>query len=484
MQRKKLGCILLGITMIAGMAACGGDAGNAANVAATDNETERGTVGVKENEEVEKETETESAEPEIHYTTPEMKGEISVNVYESSEWLDTSIALFEEKYPDMKVNLNVFFNGTDTAVVENGSVEMSSRPAGQTREDYITWLNTQLMSGDADDIVITSVGLPLGHYETMGVFEDLTPYLEAAEEINEENYYMNIFDAYRTEDGKLYELPISATAVPTFLYQRDVIENTGIDPTEGKEAITWREALDAAKALYNASTLENSFMNEPRAIVGDLLTKQVMASVDYGTGEVHLDKEKVLEKLAVFEELKDFEMMPEDFDYRNHSFYKFYDLAYMPDINAAVDVVTGNYKHIQWKHDDGNVYLCPYYVYDYGINSKSENKALAWEFLRFLVSEEAQTLPSCPNAGVNKAGLKARVEAQFPMYYPEATEEDVQKAVETVDGWVSQITAYQPEDTDLIQLSEGTFAEFCAGECSAEEMAERLEERLLQYMNE
>lgn len=488
MKIRRLEITVLGLCVAAVLAGCGAEnkeqaekqSGQQPEQQVVNSQTGQSEKDAEQDET--KQGETEAQMPA--YVTPEMKGEISVNVYESSEWLDAAVALFEEKYPDMKVDVRVFFGGQDVEIKENGGVEIGSRPAGQTREDYIAWLNTRLISGDAEDIVITSVGLPLGRYETMGVFEDLTPYLAAAEEITEENYYMNMFDAYRTEDGKLYQMPISAMATPLFLFDKTVIENTGIDPASGKTTMTWREALDASKELYQASTLPNTFMSEPRMIVGDQITKQVAASMDYMSGEVHLDKEKLLEKLAVFDELKDYQMRPKDFDPHKQKDYMQYQLAYVPDVQLAKWVENGDVSAVQWKHDDGKVYLCPYFILDFGLNSHSENKALAWEFLRFLVSEEAQALPSCPYAGVNKAGLKARVRGQVLMEEPDAAEEKIAEITELVDGWVSQITAYQPEDTDLIQISEGTFMEYMSGTLSAEQMADVLEERLEQYMNE
>ena len=423
------------------------------------------------------------SEPEEIYVQPEMSGEISVNVYEYSEWLETAVLMFVEKYPDMKVNIHSFYNGTDVLVTEGGGVSsMSSRPAGQTREDYIAQLNTQLLSGKADDIVITSTGLPLGRYVKMGIFADISFYLESAEEINEMDYYMNIFDAYRTKSGALYQLPISATAIPLVCFDKELMDNTGIGPAEDAVLITWREALDIGKEMYDASTLMNTFMEDARAIVGNLFTKAAVASIDYDTGKVEIDKERMLQLLSVFEELEDYQTMPEGFDFFQDKYNKPYGINYQPDTEAAMRALNGYEVPLQWKYDDGEVYLSPYYALDFGITNQSKNKELAWEFLRYLISEEVQTLPSCPHAGVSKKGLQARVEGR--VITSGGSAEYAQKVVAMVDGWVSQITAYRAEDTDLIQISEGTLEEFIDGSLTTEETIDKLINRLEQYMNE
>lgn len=403
---------------------------------------------------------------------PEMKGEISVNVYESSEWLNTAIAMFEMKYPNMKVNLHAFYENSG----EVDPTGMTSRPAGQTREDYIAQLNTQLLSGKGDDVIITSVGFPLGRYVSMGIFEDLSAYLEAAEEINEEAYYMNIFDAYRTESGALYEMPVSVCAIPVFTFPTGFIENTGIDPTRSGEALTWREVLDFAKEMYDASTLPDTSMPSAYNIVGAQFNGLGASFVDYENQTVTVDGEKIVELLGIFEEME---------QYRTGGAVNPYHISYQPDSEIALSVALGQCKAAQWKQDSGKVCLSPYYVYDFGITSQSKNKELAWEFLRFLVSEEVQTLPSCPSAGVCKAGLRVRIEG----YADTLTEIDVtpelkEKMVQAADSWVSQITGYYPEDTDVLQIADGVFREYMDGALTAEQVAEELTKKLRQFISQ
>lgn len=433
-------------------------------------------------EQIQEELSTSESDPIIPYVQPEMKGEISVNIYESSEWLTTAAQMFTEKYPDMKVNIHDFYNGTDIYIhTGDGVTTTGVRPVGQTREDYIAQLNTQILSKEADDIMITSIGLPIGRYIQMGVFEDLSFYLEQTEEINESNYYMNIFDACRTPEGALYQFPISAMAIPTVKFDSALMEHTGISPAPGTEAITWREALDLGKQMYDASSLPNTFMNSARNIVSDVFTKSTIASIHYDTGKVEIDRDNMLDILSVFEEMEDYKSVPSDFNY-NNELHVPYGIHYRSDVETAIDMQHYEDMVLQWKYDDGKVYLSPYFALDFGISSQSKNKELAWEFLKFLVSDEVQTLPSCPYAGVNKNGLKARVEGYVST--SGSSQEMLQSVTDIVDGWITQINGYRSEDTELIQIAEGTLAEYMDGSATAEETIDNLIRRLEQYMNE
>lgn len=407
------------------------------------------------------------------YVQPEMKGEITVTVYQSSEWLEMAAQMFEEKYPDMKVNIDAF----DTQAGDSGEEMMSTRPAGQTREDYVAWLNTHLVTGDVGDIVSTSEGLAVGKYAGMGVFEDLAPYLESAEEINEDGYYMNIFDAHREESGEMYLFPVSAAASPLIVFGREIVDETGLLPKTEGVSMTWREALDLAEEMYDASRLPDIGFPNPQSILYNIFTKEVITSVNYAEEKVELRKQELLDVLNAFEEFDNYN----SYSY-NEGAVKVFDLSYQEDLGVADFVASGYYEAVQWKQSDGKVYLSPYFKQDYGMNSRSKNKALAWEFLKFLLSDEVQTLPAFPNASINKNGLRARVENYCEAW--ELSEERGEEILRLTDGWLSQVNAYRPEDTDLIQLGDSIMAEFLNGRLTAEEAVSEAEFRLEQYLSE
>lgn len=142
---------------------------------------------------------------------------------------------------------------------------------GQTRDDYLVELNTKILSGEAEDLIMTSNGLPMERYIYMGVFEDLSGYLTKTKEINDENYFMNIIDAYRMKDGSLYQFLIAAAVMPTITFDNALMENMGVRPKEGTTSLTWREALDLGKEMYEKSTLPNTFLPDARTIVAEPL---------------------------------------------------------------------------------------------------------------------------------------------------------------------------------------------------------------------
>lgn len=409
------------------------------------------------------------SQSEFDRESTKMEGEIVISVYKEEEWMTMAVQLFEDKYPDVTVKVEAFYQGEDEMIVtSSGGVELIAKTEGKTKEDYALWLNTNLMSGTAGDIVITSDGILIDNYINMGVFEDLTPYLEATSEINDEHHYMNLFEAYKTESGALYQFPVSAMAQPIFLFDNEMVEEAGLLEEFERDSITWREALTLGQEIYDASTSKKELPSS-RTLLNDVFVKEVVASIDYENEQVVLREEELREVLNAYEE---FEYYPSSDGGEN-----VFRLTYGMDVQMASSVLSGQYIPLQWEQSDGTVQMSSYYSIAFGINSQSNVKNMAWEFLAFLVSDEVQTLPSFQSSGINREGVEVRGKLNV-------LEEDVEESINMVNGWLEKVNSFRAEDTDLINICYAILGEYESGMLTEDEAIEKVKFQLTQYMSE
>ncbi|XID93902.1 ABC transporter substrate-binding protein [Paenibacillaceae bacterium WGS1546] len=132
------------------------------------------------------------------------------------------IASFEEKHPNIKVNMQV------------------------TPGDYDTKIRTMLAGGEAPDIMSLD-GPNLAAFAQQGVLLPLDDYMKADGEI--EDISKPVLDSL-TYEGKIYAAPLNDSSVAMF-YNKKMFEEKGI-PLPSKnpdEAWTWDQVLDAAKQL-------------------------------------------------------------------------------------------------------------------------------------------------------------------------------------------------------------------------------------------
>lgn len=121
-------------------------------------------------------------------TVPEK--ELKVFSMEKDRLVQKAVSLFQQAHQDVYVNYEI-------GLSEN---------SGQTAEDVIKNLNTEILAGNGPDVLILD-GFPMDAYMEKGLLEDLSDVLEEAKA--EMEIYDNIAGAYR-QDDVLYAIPMNS----------------------------------------------------------------------------------------------------------------------------------------------------------------------------------------------------------------------------------------------------------------------------------
>jgi multiple sugar transport system substrate-binding protein len=443
----------------------------------------------------------ESAEPERTYAPPAMQGEITVSVLEEDERLIQAAAVFKGRYPDVTVTVDAF-RVPEYVMREGGYVRERVDPAeGQTDADYLTLLNTQIMSDSAADILITDA-LPFRRYAEMGVFEDLSFYLEHSPEISETTHFMGVIDATRDSRGRLFEIPL-AFGLPMVGFDVMMVEQTDLWLPEGQRNISFRDAAAYGKQLIDQSEGENQFLIKqdtlelPSAYVYRLMLDDPEPILDFEnrradfTGEAFralLEETSALAEQGYF----DLEGVIDPLDFVNYVPYSYGLLLDATRFYTWGDTVLSgdeNDRRTQFRplgDAQGRVHLAP--GMRVALNAAGENPDLAWEFIKFLLSDEWQTRPQVgPDLpGVNRKGFDVFMRDYIGTIneYTEApTDEDAY--METVSGWVNQTWHYVRVEPIVIQqflLPE--LDAYFNGQQDAETAARNIQTKVEQYFNE
>lgn len=403
------------------------------------------------------------------YTKPEMKGELRISCFIEPEFLEPAAKQFMEQYPDVKI-------------VINGYMEQSNTP----REDeYQTSFNTGLMSGDGADIVFNSF-LPVTTYGEMGAFEDLSTYISQTPEMNDENYYMNVLKAAQNKDGKIYIIPYQAF-IETFGFSTELLkEHEDIENAlRGKENICFSEVMDFAKRLVEGKNPgENVFLIGSRStvqIMQDLINDSRNDFIEQEKKEVHLDTEKYMDLLNSVKNIVDEGWLNMDeFDFYNTEYY----IAASPSVamDAAAAQVNPQSKmscFMPLADKQGNVAVNANNCI--ALNSSSEHKELAWEFIKYLLSDKVQSLPSVSGLSVNRKGFEKSVERWYNSHDISGSLEDYRNLLQ---DWVEQVNTCDMLDGPIKSLLELENEKFFDGQQTAEETAKTLQKQIEQYLNE
>ncbi|WP_099468810.1 extracellular solute-binding protein [Konateibacter massiliensis] len=320
--------------------------------------------------------------------------ELTIYSLTENSTIRQAIAAYQRENTDVKITYNV-------AMADTGS---------GTAEDYVKALNTELLAGKGADIILLD-GLPKDSYIEKGVLEDISFLISPKTESGELS--KDMLNAYM-EDGKLYAVP-TRFSVP-LLYGREEALSVAssvksleayMDSANGEKVLSvlpdtgamvrlllnyyYADVIPDAKTIDKEalqSLLEIVKMSYDSAEAGDL---EEVNGIDYTNitnileyfevkGELDLSKEKT--KLGV-ETIKNIMDMMMPFEVIKNGSYEYSTL--------------------------NNSYI-PLGIM--GINSASQDKELAGEFLTAVLSEEVQSANLYDGFPLNQNSLKTWFEEQ------------------------------------------------------------------------
>jgi multiple sugar transport system substrate-binding protein len=404
---------------------------------------------------------------------------------------------------------------------EQGDVQMvlvQSQDDPQGRADYISRVNTGLMSGSGADILAMDV-LPLHKLVESGQLENLENVMNGDTLFNQGDYRENILSALKYQNG-IWVMPMDYSfnyfAYDSTLLPAAAANLFGTDKSYGIE-----ELLKIGEGYFNGSP---RLFNVPSYSTGrsgnmftQLLNEHIGSLVDLQNKTAHLtglagilesaknygemgyiprgltgrqSAEQVMQRGAVEETDRYFFKCYNNFSLLSQ-FTRGTGGRMMIAAGAAGSIMDDDEIAGIEANADGSV---PF-TYDQGfaINSRSKNKELAWAFIKFLLSEEMQlstalspsALPLHNGARSQKAellfsgafmGRAAPLDANR-----RAALERYTAAVETLSD---KINGFVVRDTLIDDMISAEVQYFFSGSRTAAEVARTLQNKADLYLNE
>jgi ABC-type glycerol-3-phosphate transport system substrate-binding protein len=442
----------------------------------------------------------------------EINGTITVSCYETMTYrafLEGAARLFEAKYPGTTVNIKTFSAMPDVKTSEQGGgtlslVQIQNDPAG--RMDYINRVNTSLMSGSGADILAMDV-LPFYKYARNGSLENLDAFMDADSGFDKSVYQANVLDAARYHDG-LWFLPIDYTfdyyAYDATLLAPDAAE-FGVN-----QAFTVEELMALGMTEFDGSArLFNSydFTQGGGSMFDLLLNENSSRFVDLETRTASFADGEFARLLQTVKDYAASDYIPAGARSQGTDRY-FFKLKNNFAVLQQLASASGRRMMVRTGANAGGIETddqiagiaaraegaVPFgYTQGYGINAQSKNKRTAWEFLKFLLSEEMQistsimvnSLPLHNNARAKKAELAlsgALMGRQQAL--SEADTEILRQYNQAIETLSASINSMAIEDTVITDMIMQEAAAFFNGTRTAGECARALQNKAELYLNE
>jgi multiple sugar transport system substrate-binding protein len=456
---------------------------------------EQRTQKIESNQEAVKE-ETKEKDSKVVVLTGKIEGTINISIMESDPFLEDAVKKFEKKYPGVRVNINNFSNPIITEM-PNGAVMGESDPdPNKSFDKYVTTLNTTFMNGQGDDIINTS-GLPIDKYIGSGYIEDMKPYLNKENGFIPEDYHMNIIDTMQYKKG-IYNIPINYN-LSLISVNSHMLDKAVIDKKSFKDDV-W--TLSRMKELYKAVREKigtNIYLTDESG--GGLFYRLFNVNgykwINVPEKKVSLDSREfigLLEECKKLEKdgwLLDSKEKPTADVYKNSLFLVMNTLSPM--------IYNGDYYESEAKQVDYRVFTDEEKQVNVGtyqnfaINASSPNKYAAFEFIKFLLSEEMQVNPGV-TLPLNKKAFEIQAKQiisemvkEMPEWGDEvkAPEKDIlQDYITHINEWSEQVSQYNPISAEIMEVVYEEASDFFKGDKTSEEVAKNAQNKIYMMLNE
>ncbi len=280
----------------------------------------------------------------------------------------------------------------------NVKIEIVASPADEyeTLADYANRIAVEIMSGESYDLVDLG-GLDLERYAKNGILYDLYSLMDSDLSFNKDDYYVNVFEAMEYEND-LYALPFA------FYYDlvnlsKPLAQSIELD-YENLDSINYIRMLEIYENAKKVHANSENFFLMPGAVKEIFFETEVVDYYDVEKGTVNINSDEFIEFLNLTNTI------PTPYSPDNPGAWQMTRVSYGDDDFLKSDFMFTKYQsnaidlyNIMIDYDNmsptpiplhtsaGNA---PFRTHQaaYGILTNSESKELAWEFLKYCISEK------------------------------------------------------------------------------------------------
>jgi len=491
--------------------------------------------------------------PIVFLSGEELSGTLTVSTFDSmlaGPFVEEAARMFTEIHQNVTINVESFSSPPKVRMGEGASggvmFAITGQDNPQERRDYVNMINTELMSGRGADILAMDV-LPFHQYARNGQLVNLRDFIEQDPYFDINDYRVNIFDALTTEDG-LFMFPLDYS----FNY---ITFDSTLLPEEHQAALlagnvfTYEQLIELGSQAFENNQLLFPMQAGPRpGLFMELFMLNYNRFIDINNRTANFTDgvfEEMLTQILSFESegflrpragapetiMRNPEEMLEMMRSEQPVFAQRSSMQLLNNFHAGSGVVGMNTRNMSLQSEDDVIAglvgndrgEIPFTVGNaFGINSNSDNQALAWEFIKFLSSyamTESLRVRGLPThigafeeraamsilgtafnfriAGGGGLGIQLSEEQQAMMDAAFAEAENADESemnpeqqaafeayVEAVTQFTNQLNIFDFTDLLIEEIVLTEVGEFFDGARSAEDVAQTLQSRITLFLNE
>lgn len=365
-----------------------------------------------------------------------------------------------------------------------------------TFEEEISQFNADLLSGDIPDFIFLDSNMPVESYISKGIFSDLYGYIDSDPDISRDDYLPNILSALE-RDGRLY------TAVPSFGISTIIGKSSDVGESMGW---TWDEFYSLLDGKPDdVIPIGYEFSNYTKKnFLEAVLFSDMSGFVDFDEAKANFNGDDFIDfmKIANGYPNENEELPVDSFKYGNPLLMRV-DLTIFDHFRIYEDFHFGEEVTIVGFPSDSDNYSSGMAFNRFAITEDGKEKDGAWEFAKYLLTDYQDSIGSLLTGNglpVRKSSLDSLAETaktnpvngnpRMTSVYDgqnwitkeisNNTEEDNQKIL----NLIGSVNGFTDGNREIIKIAMEEAESYFAGQKSAEEAADIIQNRVSIYLAE
>lgn len=402
---------------------------------------------------------------------------LKLSIAQSDSFIDIVKKKFEEKFPDIKLEVQSYRTGEEWTEGEF--------------EKYQKTVNTALLSANGPDLIEVGM-LPIDDFAEKKVLVNLSPYMEKGNLLDIDQLQSNALEGLKI-NGSLFAMT-PGFYLTAFIGDQQLLDQTDFDD----KSWDWKKFGTVAETLKNetqSSGQESRYALgnlPPSYFLNDMVRNNYTAFVDHDAKQAKFDTAPFIATMEEVKQMYDDGMIVEELPegsetvFQSTGFYSFQDVVEIPF--ASYEAPQLLYRpHAAGQN--GEMKISP--GFQFAVRETSEVKEDAIKFIAFLLSEEVQNLPEREGFSMLKSVNEQKInqlqeEAQSGnLKLSDGRSVTVDKAYLAKFQEMLNSADYYPEmDGKILNMIMEESETYFSGKKSAAETAKMIQNRVMTYLNE
>jgi multiple sugar transport system substrate-binding protein len=423
---------------------------------------------------------------------------LTINVRYSNPFLESAIAKFQRLHPDIRIQVRDFkaaWYGND----EKGPSQVEDARARRAVDNYIKTNLAELMAGKGADLIdVTS--LPYQKYIAKDFLMNLSEMIASDPKFDLQSLRPNLITACKYQN-KLYIIPVDFSL-------RLLSVNRALIPKTVKfndQKWTWDDFLQAALAATKDTNHDGKPEQyalpkvKPRESFTFLLNYQYHQFINYEKKTASFQSTRFINLLQTVKQLYERKIMHPKLDYTGLwqmtdpgtiAFIPFY-LSGLDSLIMQQGLFNGGFDLLRYPDSPPDEHQ--FWATLFAINKNTPYPKEAWDFIKFLVSQEVQSASNLYSFPINVVSFNEKAESILKEswaydYYRTRKKRKIKdltrQDIERVNSLINRLNRIASDDYQIIEIIEKETQAYLNSKVTAEAAAKAIQKQVTSYLNE